>query len=130
MGGPYSLDTCTLIWSMESPDRLSPRARRALKTGPLVLSVVTYFGRRGLFHPGVPHPFDRMLVAQAAAEDSFFSEAATESAGIRSRAPTTLLRPTRKQKEKEKCNPLSPRALTSSEECTPPTRLLTPSAHF
>jgi PIN domain nuclease of toxin-antitoxin system len=41
--GPYLLDTSTLIWSMASPDRLSPLARRALKTGPLVLSVVSYW---------------------------------------------------------------------------------------
>ena len=43
LAGPYLLDTSTLIWSLASPDRLSLPARRALKTGPLVLSVVSYW---------------------------------------------------------------------------------------
>jgi PIN domain nuclease of toxin-antitoxin system len=47
------LDTSTLIWSLASPDRLSPPARRALKAGPPVLSVVSYWevvikSRKGL----------------------------------------------------------------------------------
>ena len=51
--GPYLLDTSTLIRSLASPDRLSPPARRALKMGPLVLSVVSYWeivikARKGL----------------------------------------------------------------------------------
>ena len=109
--GPYLLDTSTLIWSLASPDRLSPPARRALKTGPLLLSVVSYWevvikARKGLLQvadpvnwwfratsllggeilsirtahisafAGLPDlhkdPFDRMLVAQAAAEGLAF----------------------------------------------------------
>lgn len=53
VAGPYLLDTSTLIWSVASPDRLSSTARRALKAGPLVLSVVSYWevvikARKGL----------------------------------------------------------------------------------
>lgn len=111
LAGPYLLDTSTLIWSLASPDRLSPPARRALKAGPLVLSVVSYWevaikARKGLLTiadpvswwsratnllggeilsiradhisalAGLPDlhrdPFDRMLVAQAAAEGLVF----------------------------------------------------------
>lgn len=106
-GGPYLLDTSTLIWSVASPDRLSAPARKALGSGPLVLSVVSYWevvikAQKGLLTvadpvnwwsrasaslgghilsirvahisalAGLPDihkdPFDRMLVAQAAAE--------------------------------------------------------------
>jgi PIN domain nuclease of toxin-antitoxin system len=111
VAGPYLLDTSTLIWSLASPDRLSPAASRALKSGPLVLSVVSYWevvikARKGLLAiadpvnwwsratsllggeilsiraahisalaglPALHHdPFDRMLVAQAAAEGLAF----------------------------------------------------------
>jgi PIN domain nuclease of toxin-antitoxin system len=41
--GPYLLDTSTLIWALVSPEKLSSKARKALSTGPLVLSVVSYW---------------------------------------------------------------------------------------
>ena len=41
--GPYLLDTSTLIWTLAEPDRLSLAARKALRTGPRVLSVVCYW---------------------------------------------------------------------------------------
>lgn len=104
--GPYLLDTSTLIWALVSPEKLSAKARKALSTGPLVLSVVSYWevvikSQKGLLKiadpvnwwsrateilggeilairtahisvlAGLPDihkdPFDRMLVAQAAA---------------------------------------------------------------
>lgn len=107
VAGPYLADTSVLIWAIASPDRLSARARKALGTGPLVLSVVSYWevvikARKGLLQladpvnwwtrltallggeilsiraahisalAGLPEihrdPFDRMLIAQAAAE--------------------------------------------------------------
>lgn len=105
--GPYLLDTSTVIWALAEPDRLSLAARRALRTGPRVLSVVCYWevvikSRKGLLKiadpvqwwnravellgvrvlsirsthitalAGLPDmhkdPFDRILIAQAAAE--------------------------------------------------------------
>ena len=107
VGGPYLLDTSTVLWSLASPDRLSALARKALKAGPVVISVVCYWevvikARKGMLTipdpvnwwfrattmlggsvlsiradhisalSGLPDlhkdPFDRMLVAQAAAE--------------------------------------------------------------
>ena len=41
--GPYLLDTSTLVWALVGSDRLSPKARKALRTGRLVLSVVSYW---------------------------------------------------------------------------------------
>jgi PIN domain nuclease of toxin-antitoxin system len=41
--GPYLLDTSTLIWALVGSERLSTKARTALKAGPLVLSVVSYW---------------------------------------------------------------------------------------
>jgi PIN domain nuclease of toxin-antitoxin system len=41
--GPYLLDTSTLIWALVDSGRLSAKARTALKAGPLVLSVVSYW---------------------------------------------------------------------------------------
>ena len=51
--GPYLLDTSTLIWALASPERLSRPARKAVMTGPVVLSVASYWevvikARRGL----------------------------------------------------------------------------------
>lgn len=105
--GPYLLDTSTVIWSLALPERLSPKARKALAQGPLVLSVACYWevvikARKGLLRvpdpanwwsraaallggsvlsiraahisalAGLPDlhkdPFDRILIAQAAAE--------------------------------------------------------------
>lgn len=43
VAGPYLLDTSTLLWALASPDRLSKSARTALNTGPLVLSVASYW---------------------------------------------------------------------------------------
>jgi len=107
VAGPYLLDTSTLIWAVAAPDRLSAAARKAIKAGPLVLSVVSYWeivikARKGLLTVSDPagwwsraadllggeilsirathisalaalpeihrDPFDRMLIAQAAAE--------------------------------------------------------------
>jgi PIN domain nuclease of toxin-antitoxin system len=53
VGGPYLLDTSTLIWAVGLPESLSPAARKALNRGPLVLSVVSYWevvikARKGL----------------------------------------------------------------------------------
>ena len=50
---PYLVDTSTLIWVLADSKRLSAKARKALHAGPLVLSVVSFWG---------------MLVAQASAE--------------------------------------------------------------
>jgi PIN domain nuclease of toxin-antitoxin system len=105
--GPYLLDTNTLIWAAASPGRLSAPARKAVNTGPLVLSVVSFWeivikARKGTLDVADPvswwsraaaalggeilsiraahvsalaalpaihkDPFDRMLIAQAAAE--------------------------------------------------------------
>jgi PIN domain nuclease of toxin-antitoxin system len=41
--GPYLLDTSTLIWALVGSERLSAKAHKALKAGPLVLSVVSYW---------------------------------------------------------------------------------------
>lgn len=41
--GPYLLDTSTVIWALADPDLLSATARRALRAGPRVISVVTYW---------------------------------------------------------------------------------------
>ena len=42
-GGPYLLDTSTVIWTLADPSRLSAAARKALRAGPCVLSVVCYW---------------------------------------------------------------------------------------
>jgi PIN domain nuclease of toxin-antitoxin system len=104
---PCLLDTSTMLLALASPDRLSTRARKAIRSRPLILSVVTYWevvikSRKGLLQmadpvtwweratqalagtilsiraghvsalSGLPafhkDPFDRMLLAQAAAE--------------------------------------------------------------
>ena len=51
--GPYLLDTSTIIWALADPGRLSAPARAALRAGPLVLSVASYWevvikARKGL----------------------------------------------------------------------------------
>jgi PIN domain nuclease of toxin-antitoxin system len=43
IAGPFLLDTSTLIWALVGSERLSPKARKALHAGPLVLSVVSYW---------------------------------------------------------------------------------------
>lgn len=42
-GGPYLLDTSTVVWALADPSRLSAAARRALRATPRVLSVVCYW---------------------------------------------------------------------------------------
>jgi PIN domain nuclease of toxin-antitoxin system len=42
-GGPYLLDTSTVIWTLADPSRVSAAARKALRAGPCVLSVVCYW---------------------------------------------------------------------------------------
>jgi PIN domain nuclease of toxin-antitoxin system len=108
MDGPYLLDTSTFIWALVDSERLSAKARKALRAGPLVLSVVSYWevvikvqkGTLKVADPvnwwsraiemlggdvlsirtahisvlaGLPDihrdPFDRMLIAQASAEN-------------------------------------------------------------
>jgi len=59
VAGPYLLDTSTLIWAVGDPKRLSNTARRALARGPLVVSVVNYWGiviksRKGLLQIADP----------------------------------------------------------------------------
>ena len=105
--GPYLLDTSTVIWALADPELLSAPARKSLRAGPRVMSVVTYWevvikSQKGLLKiadpvnwwkragdllggtilsirsahitalAGMPDfhkdPFDRMLIAQAAAE--------------------------------------------------------------
>lgn len=105
--GPFLLDTSTAIWALADPDRLSPSARKALRAGPRILSVASYWevvikSQKGLLRvsdpaqwwsraldligasvlsirpghitalAGLPlihkDPFDRILIAQAAAE--------------------------------------------------------------
>ena len=39
----HLLDTSTLLWALESPERLSPRARRLLDAGENVVSVASYW---------------------------------------------------------------------------------------
>lgn len=104
---PYLLDTSTILWALGEPSLLSAPAKRALKNGPMVMSVVSYWevvikARKGMLTisdpvtwweratdllgshvlsiraghigalAGLPDlhkdPFDRMLIAQAAAE--------------------------------------------------------------
>lgn len=105
--GPYPLDTSTVIWALADPELLSATARKAMRAGPRVLSVVTYWAvvlksQKGLLKIADPvnwwkrashllsgtilsirsthitalagitefhkYPFDRMLIAQTAAE--------------------------------------------------------------
>jgi PIN domain nuclease of toxin-antitoxin system len=105
--GPYLFDTSTAIWALAEPELLSVTARKALRAGPCVISVVTYWevvikSQKGLLKIADPvnwwkrasdflggsilsirsahitalagiadfhkDPFDRMLIAQAAAE--------------------------------------------------------------
>lgn len=56
---PYLLDTSTLIWALADSERLSARARKAITSGPLVLSVVSYWEvvikvRKGTLKVGDP----------------------------------------------------------------------------
>lgn len=39
----HLLDTSTLLWALGSPERLSPRARRAVEGGDNVVSVASYW---------------------------------------------------------------------------------------
>jgi PIN domain nuclease of toxin-antitoxin system len=39
----HLLDTSTLLWGLESPERLSPRARRLIDAGENVVSVASYW---------------------------------------------------------------------------------------
>lgn len=39
----YLLDTHTALWALDSPETLSPSARKAASRGPNVLSVVSYW---------------------------------------------------------------------------------------
>jgi PIN domain nuclease of toxin-antitoxin system len=39
----YLLDTHTALWALDSPETLSPSARKAASTGPNVLSVASYW---------------------------------------------------------------------------------------
>ncbi|MEQ1946073.1 MAG: type II toxin-antitoxin system VapC family toxin [Bryobacteraceae bacterium] len=41
--GPYLLDTSTMIWALADPSRLSAPAKKALRAGPRVLSVASYW---------------------------------------------------------------------------------------
>jgi PIN domain nuclease of toxin-antitoxin system len=57
--GPYLLDTSTVIWALTDPKRISKPARAALETGPLVLSVASYWevvikARKGLLRLADP----------------------------------------------------------------------------
>jgi len=103
----YLLDTHTVIWALNTPEKLTPTARKAISAGPNVLSVLSYWevllkSMKGTLDVGDPRawwhdaldqlvatplplrpqhidgvytlppihkdPFDRMLIAQAAAE--------------------------------------------------------------
>jgi PIN domain nuclease of toxin-antitoxin system len=103
----YLLDTHTAVWALDTPEKLTASARRAVLAGRNVLSVVTYWevmlkSMKGRLDVGDPRvwwhealeqlaatplalrpqhiaelyalppihkdPFDRMLIAQAAAE--------------------------------------------------------------
>ena len=103
----YLLDTHTALWALESPEKLTPSARKAVLSGPNVLSIISYWevmlkSMKGTLDVGDPRawwfdaleqlaatplvlrpehvagvyrlppvhkdPFDRMLIAQAAAE--------------------------------------------------------------
>ncbi|MGA2889282.1 MAG: type II toxin-antitoxin system VapC family toxin [Terracidiphilus sp.] len=103
----YLLDTHTVIWALATPEALTDSARKAVLSGPNVLSVVSYWeimlkSMKGTLDVGDPRawwfdaleqlaatplvlrpqhiagvyslppihkdPFDRMLIAQAAAE--------------------------------------------------------------
>ena len=39
----HLLDTSTLLWALESPERLSPRARRLVDAGENIVSVASYW---------------------------------------------------------------------------------------
>jgi PIN domain nuclease of toxin-antitoxin system len=43
MIGPFLLDTSTILWALASPQQLSPAATRAIDSGVLVMSVVSYW---------------------------------------------------------------------------------------
>ena len=43
MTGPFLLDTNALIWALADPDRLTTSANRAIRKGPNVLSVASYW---------------------------------------------------------------------------------------
>jgi prevent-host-death family protein len=80
VAGPYLLDTSTLIWSLASPDRRSPLARRALKTGPPVLSVVGYWkavikARKGLLTVADPVNWWSRATSSPGRRDPFHPEA-------------------------------------------------------
>ena len=103
----YLLDTHTAIWALDTPENLTASARKAVLSGPNVLSVLSYWevmlkSMKGSLDVGDPRvwwsealdqlaatplllrpqhiagvfalppihkdPFDRMLIAQAAAE--------------------------------------------------------------
>ena len=103
----YLLDTHTAIWALDTPEALTASARKAVLSGPNVLSVLSYWevmlkSMKGALDVGDPRmwwhealeqlaatplvlrpqhiaelhalppihkdPFDRMLIAQAAAE--------------------------------------------------------------
>jgi len=103
----YLLDTHTVIWALNTPEKLTLTARKAISAGPNVLSVLSYWevllkSKKGTLDVGDPRawwhdaldqlvaaplplrprhiggvyalppihkdPFDRMLMAQAAAE--------------------------------------------------------------
>ncbi len=105
--GRFLLDTNALIWALADPDRLTTAANRAIRKGPNVVSVASYWevvikSQKGTLRvadpvawwnraidqltadilsilpphvtamAGLPpihkDPFDRMLIAQAAAE--------------------------------------------------------------
>ena len=43
MTGEFLLDTCTILWAVADPERLSPGARRAIRSAALVISVASYW---------------------------------------------------------------------------------------
>ena len=44
MTGPYLLDTCTILWALAAPERLSPAAREVIGVGnDLSISVASYW---------------------------------------------------------------------------------------
>lgn len=44
MTGPYLLDTCTILWALAAPERLSPAAREVIEIGvDLSVSVASYW---------------------------------------------------------------------------------------
>ncbi|MBI3208697.1 MAG: type II toxin-antitoxin system VapC family toxin [Candidatus Solibacter usitatus] len=84
--GPFLLDTSTLIWTMAAPERLSRKARTAVRSGTPVVSVISYWEvmvkcKKGLLSVGDPLNWWQVATESLAAE--VLSIRATHVAALR-----------------------------------------------